>query len=73
MAFIVVSGDFREAYNLIACISGNPLKERPLVYTIGKDNGSTAVAFISFCKMMVVGRWLHWSTQPSTQAVIWRI
>jgi hypothetical protein len=54
----VVSGNFREAYNLIACISGNPLKERPLVYNIGKDNG-TAAAFVSFCEMMVVSGLLH--------------
>jgi hypothetical protein len=57
MDFIPVSGDFRETYNLIACISANPLKDRPVVYTIGKDNG-TAAAFISFCEMMVVGGWL---------------
>jgi transposase len=57
MDFIAVSGDFREAYNLIACISGNPLKQRPLVYTIGKENG-TAAAFVSFCQMMVVSGWL---------------
>jgi hypothetical protein len=57
MDFIAVSGDFRETYNLIACISGNPLKERPLVYTICKNNG-TAVAFISFCEMIVVSGWL---------------
>jgi hypothetical protein len=58
MDFIVASGNFREAYNLITCTSGNPLKERPLVYTIGKENG-TAAAFISFCEMMVVSGWLH--------------
>jgi transposase len=57
MDFIAVSGDFRETYNLIACISGNPLKERPLVYTIGKENG-TAAAFVSFCEMMVLSGWL---------------
>jgi hypothetical protein len=58
MDFIAVSGDFRETYNLIACISGNPHKERPLVYMIGKESG-TAAAFISFCEMMVVSGWLH--------------
>jgi hypothetical protein len=57
MDFIVASGDFREAYNLIACISGNPLKKKPCIYTIGKQNG-TAVAFINFCEMMVVSGWL---------------
>jgi transposase len=58
MDFIPVSGDFRESYNLIACISGNPLKERPLVYTIGKENG-TAAAFVAFCEMMVLSGWLR--------------
>jgi hypothetical protein len=58
MDFIAVSGDFRETYNLVACMSGNPHKERPLVYTIGKETG-TATAFISFCEMMVLSGWLH--------------
>jgi transposase len=58
MDYIAVSGDFRETYNLIACISGNPLKTMPLVYTIGKENG-TAAAFVSFCHMMVVSGWLR--------------
>jgi hypothetical protein len=58
MDFIAVSGNFRETYNLTACISGNPLKERPLVYTAGKENG-TAMAFVSFCEMMVLSGWLH--------------
>jgi hypothetical protein len=55
--FLAVSSNFREAYNLIACISGNLLKERPLVYTIGKENGMLAT-FIAFYKMMVVSGWL---------------
>jgi hypothetical protein len=58
MEFIPVSGDFRETYNLIACISGNPLKRKPIVYTMGKENG-TAAAFVSFCQMMVVSGWLR--------------
>jgi hypothetical protein len=53
-----VSGDFRETYNLIACINGNPLKAKPVVYTIGKENGTAAV-FDSFCQMMVVSGWLR--------------
>jgi hypothetical protein len=58
MEYIAVSGDFRETYNLIACISGNPLKEKPVVYTIGKENG-TATAFVAFCEMMVMSGWLR--------------
>jgi hypothetical protein len=33
MDFIVVSGAIREMHNLMACISGNPLKKRPLTPT----------------------------------------
>jgi hypothetical protein len=60
MNFILaVSGDFRETYNLITCISGNHLKERPILYIIRKQNGM-AVAFISFCEMMVMrSGWLR--------------
>jgi hypothetical protein len=60
MDYIAVSGDFRETYNLIASISGNPLKTKPLVYTIGKEN-RTVAAFVPFCQMMalVVSGWLR--------------
>jgi hypothetical protein len=58
MDFIAVSGDFRETYNLIACISANPLKDKPVVYTVGKQNG-TATAFFSFCELMVATGWLR--------------
>jgi transposase len=58
MDFIAVSGNFQESYNLIACISGTPLKERLLLYTVGKENG-TAAAFVTFCEMMVLSGWLH--------------
>jgi hypothetical protein len=47
---IPVRGDFCEMYNI--------LKEKPAVYTIGKENG-TATAFASFCQMMVVSGWLR--------------
>jgi transposase len=55
--FISVSGDFRQTYNMIACISGNPLKKRHAVYTIGEENGTSA-SFMSFCLMMVESGWL---------------
>jgi hypothetical protein len=55
--FISVSGDFRKAYNMIACISANPLKQQPAVYSIGEENG-TAAAFMSFCNLMVESGWL---------------
>jgi transposase len=57
MDFIPVSGDFRDTYNLICCISGNPRKTTNTVYTIGEHNG-TAQAFVSFCEMMVQTRWI---------------
>jgi transposase len=31
---------------------------KPIVYTMGKENG-TAAAFVSFCQMMVVSGWLR--------------
>jgi hypothetical protein len=36
VGYISVSGDFSQTYNMIACISGNPLKPQPAIYTIGK-------------------------------------
>ncbi len=57
MGFILVIGNFRETYNMIACISSNPRKLTCTVYTIGEYNGMAA-AFISFCQMMVQTYWL---------------
>jgi hypothetical protein len=42
---------------MIACISGNPLKQQPAVYTMGEENG-TAASFMSFCSLMVDTGWL---------------
>jgi hypothetical protein len=55
--YISVSGDFRQTYNMIACISGNPLKQQPAVYTMGEENGSAA-SFMRFCTLMVDTGWL---------------
>jgi transposase len=55
--FISVSGDFRKTYNMIACISGNPLKQRHAVFTIGEENG-TSESFMYFCLLMVESGWL---------------
>jgi hypothetical protein len=55
--FISVSGSFCQTYNMIACISGNPLKQKHAIYTIGKDNGTLA-SFMSFCLLMVKSGWL---------------
>ena len=43
---------------MIACISGNPLKVKHSVYTIGEANG-TAEAFMAFCLLMVKSGWLR--------------
>jgi hypothetical protein len=55
--FASVSGNFQQTYNMIACISGKPLKQKHAVYTIGKDNGTSA-SFMSFCLLMVESGWL---------------
>jgi DDE superfamily endonuclease len=52
---IAVSGDFREAYSIIAVISANPTKPKPIAYTIGKENGN-ANAFLSFIELMISSR-----------------
>ena len=50
---IAVSGNFRQAYNLIAIISANPQKTQPVEFTLGEENG-TAAAFSSFIEQLLV-------------------
>ena len=57
MPAILVSGDFRETYNIFACITANPNK-KPMVYNIQKDNG-TALSFVSFVEQMIQCNWLQ--------------
>ena len=57
MPAIMVSGDFREAFNIFACITANPNKQNPIAYNIQKDNGS-AVSFVAFIKQMIYSGWL---------------
>jgi transposase len=52
---IHVSGDFREAYNIMAVISPNPEKPFPMDYTIGKENG-TSEAFVGFITYLIAKR-----------------
>jgi hypothetical protein len=54
---IGVSGDFREAYNLIAAISCNLYKPRPMVYSMGKDNGNVTSFMLSVCHL-IADHWL---------------
>ena len=55
---IYVSGDFRECFNIFACISANPNKSTPIAYHIEKNNG-TAVSFVKFICAMIQNRWLQ--------------
>jgi hypothetical protein len=55
---IPVSGDFRDAYNLMAVITGNPAKTHPIVYSIGRDNGD-ATAFLVFVTSLIDARFFE--------------
>jgi transposase len=55
---IHVSGDFREAYNIMAVISANPDKPSPIDYTIGEENG-TSEAFVGFMTYLIAKRFLR--------------
>ena len=52
LAYIPVSGNFREAHNMMACISCNPFKERPMAYTMGEFNGD-ASSFLTFIQWLI--------------------
>jgi hypothetical protein len=52
---IPVSGDFREAYNLIAIILTNPDRPYPIDYMIGRENGNST-AFNSFIEYLIATR-----------------
>ena len=49
---IAVSGDFREAYNLMAIISANPEKKKPIAYHIQTSN-NTAKSFYLFIQNLI--------------------
>ena len=55
---IKVSGNFREAYNMIAIISANPNKARPIDYILGKENGTAAV-FTSYIEHLIAHGWFE--------------
>ena len=55
--FIPVSGDFRDVFNVFACITMNPTKTHPIAYQISKNNG-TASVFVQFIESMIVSGWL---------------
>ena len=50
---VKVSGNFREAHNIFAVVSGSPTKMVSIAYHITKENG-TATQFVAFIKMLIV-------------------
>ena len=55
---IMVNGDFRDAYNLVAIISACPTKEKPVAYSIGRENG-TAASFLVFVQFLLQNNWFE--------------
>jgi hypothetical protein len=56
--FILVTGEFRESYNIFAIISGNPVKPRPVQYQIDQENG-TAETFMCFIQALIISSFFH--------------
>ena len=56
---IYVSGNFRDAHNIFACISASEQKRnKPIAYQIERKNG-TAKSFLDFICNMIATRWLR--------------
>ena len=55
---IHVSGNFCFAYNMIAIMSLNPNKTRPMAYTLGEENG-TAACFTAFIQNLLIVKWFQ--------------
>jgi hypothetical protein len=76
MDAILISGDFCEAYNLLAIISSNPKKPSPIHYLIGKESGNLILfAALTLCNsFLVVGSsmsmCLSWITLQFIQEVM---
>ena len=56
--FLLVSGDFREAFNIFAIISLNPNKVKAMEHMIVKDN-CTASTFVTFIHLLIVIGYFH--------------
>ena len=56
--FIPCSGNFRDAYNIFACISPDPSKGKACYYHITRNNG-TAVSFLFFVERLVASKFLR--------------
>jgi transposase len=55
---INVTGDFREAYNLIAIISSNTTKTNPVYWIVGEENGN-ACSYVAFLEHLIAIRWFE--------------
>jgi transposase len=55
---VPVSGDFRDAYNLLAIISSDPNKEHLIEYSIGPENGTSA-SFMAFIEYLLAIKWFR--------------
>ena len=58
MAYIPVSGDFRDAFNLFAIVSANPDKPHPIEWIIGRENGDSH-CFVAFIKHLIRNGWFR--------------
>jgi transposase len=57
---IPVSGDFRDAHNIFAVVSGSPTKKKSIAYHITKASGN-ATQFVAFVKRLIVSGWFEHS------------
>lgn len=55
---VPVSGDFRETFSIIACVSPNPAKQQHAFVTCGKGN-NTSSSFKDYVELMVTQRFLN--------------
>jgi transposase len=55
---INVTGDFREAYNLIAIISANTTKPSPVYWIVGEENGN-ACSYMAFLEHLIGVGWFE--------------
>jgi hypothetical protein len=55
---IPVSGNFRDAHNIFAVVSGSPTKKKSIAYHITKASGN-ATQFVAFVKMLIVSDWFE--------------
>jgi hypothetical protein len=53
-----VRGNFWDAHNIFAVVSGSPTKQSSIAYQITKDNGN-ATQFVAFIKMLIVSNWFE--------------